>query len=307
MNNHTKNFSGVFVPLVTPFRGGEVALDHLRYNLRKLAATELTGYLALGSNGESRRLSDDEQFRILDVIAEEKGGKTVMVGTGRESTKHTIEITRTVAAMGFQYASVRTPCYFAAQMNDAAIIGYYTAVADASPIPILLYNAPGYTGGVQITPKAAQKLAEHPNIIGMKDSSPIGPDKYLVVLDRGADFIILAGTATILYPSLLLGAVGGIVTLANALPKACCELYNLFIARQYDQAVDLHSRLARLNTATSGVHGVPGIKAAMDITGYQGGEPRLPLTSLNEMERNTIRRLILSDAVPGVFDPIEQQ
>lgn len=295
MRIHAKKLSGVFAPVVTPFRGDDLALDDLRFNLRKLAATDLAGYLALGSNGEFRSLSDDEQFRVLDVFAEEKGAKTVMVGTACESTRQTVEKTKRVAAMGFEYASVLTPSYFAKQMNDTTLTGYFAAVADASPIPVLLYNAPGFAGGVQLSTKTVLKLSEHPNIVGMKDSSSAGPDKFLTLLDRSAEFHVLAGSANFFYSALHLGAVGGIISLANALPGPCSELYRLFLEREFDLAVNLHFRLARLNGAVSGTWGVAGVKAAMDLTGFRGGDPRHPLIPLPGSERETMRQKILAE------------
>ncbi len=292
MNNHLQNLSGVFAPVVTPFRNGELALDDLRFNLRKLVTTGMAGYLALGSNGEFRSLSDEEQFRTLEVFAEEKSDKTVMVGTARESTKHTVEMTRRVAEMGFEYASVLTPSYFAKQMSDAALTGFFEAVADASPIPVLLYNAPGFAGGVQLSAKAVKTLAAHPNIVGMKDSSSAGPDKFLTALDRAPDFHVLAGSANFFYAALHLGASGGVISLANALPEACCELYRLFLEGEYDRALDLHYTLSRLNGSVSGTFGVAGVKAAMDLGGFRGGEPRHPLLPVSDADRESIRQKI---------------
>ena len=295
VSNHKNRLSGVFAPVTTPFRNGVLALDDLRFNLRKLRASSLAGYFALGSNGEFRSMSDSEQVRALEVFAEENGGKTVMVGAACESTRHTIEKTKRAAEMGFAYASILTPSYFARQMTDAALTGFYEAVADASPIPVLLYNAPGFAGGVQLSPKTVNRLAAHPNIAGMKDSSPAGPGRFLAALDRSREFHILAGSVSFFYPSLHLGAVGGIISLANALPEPCCELYRLFLAGEYARALDLHFRLARLNSAVSGAHGVAGVKAAMDLAGFYGGEPRHPLLPLADSEREAIRRMIIEE------------
>ncbi|MFA6470985.1 MAG: dihydrodipicolinate synthase family protein [Candidatus Latescibacterota bacterium] len=295
MDSIRKKLSGVFAPVVTPFRSDRLMLDDLRYNLRKLADSELAGYLALGSNGELRSLSDSEQIEVLEVFAEEKAGKVIMVGTACESTRHTIEKTKQAAKMGFEFASILTPGYFAKQMNDAALIRHYETIADASPIPILLYNAPGFTGGVQVSIRAVAQLSRHANIVGMKDSSSAGPDRYLTVLNHYGDFHVLAGSANFFYASLHLGAVGGIISLANSLPGPCCNLYRLFIERKFDQALDLHYCLSRLNGAVSGSHGVAGVKAAMDIMGFKGGEPRLPLLPLTDVERDKIRESILAE------------
>lgn len=298
MNTHTQKLSGVFAPVVTPFKNDAPDLGALRFNLRKLGETDLAGYLALGSNGEFRSLDDTEQTAVLEVFASEKGSKTVMVGTACESTRHTIEKTRRAASMGFEYVSVLTPSYFAKQMNDAVLTGYYEKVADASPIPVLLYNAPGFAGGVQISPKAVNRLAAHPNIVGMKDSSAAGPDRFLTALEPGHEFSVLAGSANFFYASLHLGAVGGIISLANSMPEPCCEMYRLFMAGEYERARSLHFRLARLNGAVSGAYGVAGVKASMDIAGFRGGDPRSPLIPLSDADRDSIRRAILAEGFP---------
>ena len=197
--------------------------------------------------------------------------------------------------MGFDFASILTPNYFAKKMNDEILMGYYMRIADSSPIPVLLYNAPGFAGGVQISPKAVQKLSLHPNIAGMKDSSPTGPNRFLAQIDQSLEFYVLAGSADFFYPVLHLGAVGGILSLANAMPEPCCELYDLFLSGDFTKALDMHYRLMRLNNAVSGSHGVAGVKGAMDIAGYKGGEPRHPLIPIKEADKEEIIRKIKAE------------
>lgn len=295
MKKVAHKLSGVFTPVVTPFKNDELQLDDLRYNLRKLNESNLTGYLALGSNGEFRSLTDHEQLLVLEVFAEEKGGKVVMAGTACESTKQTIEKSKIAGDMGFDFVSILTPSYFAQRMDGPTIKGYYERIADSLTVPVLLYNAPGFTGGVQIPPKIVRELSEHHNIVGMKDSSPTGPARFLSCLDPEAEFHVLAGSANFFYPSLHLGASGGIVALANVLPEPCCEVYRLFTEGRYVEARDLHFRLARLNEAISGTYGVAGVKAAMECTGFKGGETRHPLTSVPAEERDAIRKYILDE------------
>ncbi|UCC99443.1 MAG: dihydrodipicolinate synthase family protein [Phycisphaerales bacterium] len=292
MGQNSKRLSGVFAPVVTPFNGDELSLDDLRFNLRELNKTGLAGYLALGSNGEFRSLSDAEQTRVLEVFAEEKGDKVVMVGTGCESTRQTIEKSQLACRMGFDYASVLTPCYFPRQIDGRLLQGHYERIADSIDIPVLLYNAPGFTGGMRIPAQTLVELSRHPNIVGMKDSSPEGPAKFLIGLDPAEDFHVLAGSANFFYPSLHLGASGGVVSVANVLPGPCCELYQLFIQGEYERARQLHGKLARLNQAISGVWGVPGVKAAMDLTGFRAGQPRYPLRPVTNEAAETIRRKI---------------
>ncbi len=287
-----EQLSGVFAPVVTPFQNDELRLDWLRENLQNLAKTGLKGYLALGSNGEFRSLSEGEQLQVLEIFAEEKGDKVVLVGTACESTKLTVEKTRRAAEMGFPYASILTPNYFARQMNDEVFKGYYTRIADSSAVPILLYNAPGFTGGVTLSTGCVLALAGHENIVGIKDSSPAGPGGLLAHLNRTIDFSVLAGSANFFYPSLIQGAVGGVLSLANSLPSTCCELYRLYREGSYDEALELHRKILRINRSVSGRFGVAGVKAAMDIAGMKGGEPRHPLRPLSEADRDSIRSTI---------------
>ncbi len=292
---HKEKLSGVFAPIVTPFRDDELQLDDLRYNLQRLKNTDLTGYLALGSNGEFRSMTDEEQIKVLEVFSEEKGDKTVMVGTGCESTRETIHKSTIAADMGFTYVSVLTPGYFPKQMDGPTLKHYYQRVAEASPVPVILYNAPGFTGGVQIPPQIVVDLSLHPNILGMKDSSPTGPARFLSALDPKEDFHVLAGSANFFYPCLHLGAAGGILSLANVFPELCCDLYRLFLEKRYEEARKTHFQLARLNAAVSGTSGVAGVKAAMDLMGYRGREPRHPLNPLNVEQRFVLREKIESE------------
>jgi len=295
MGQNKKKLSGVFSPVVTPFSSDEPALDDLRFNLRKLNETGLTGYLALGSNGEFRSLTDKEQVQVLEVFAEEKGSKTILVGTGCESTRQTIEKSKLASEMGFDYVSIITPNYFAKHIDGETLQRYYTKVADSIGIPVLLYNVPGFAGGVKISPQTVVALSKHPTIVGMKDSSPTGPSQFLARLDPAEDFHVLAGSANFIYPSLHLGAVGGVLSLANALPEPCCDLYRLFTQGEYDKAKELSFRLARLNQAVSSSWGVAGVKAAMDITGFKGGLPRHPLKCLSDKVREQIKQAMINE------------
>jgi len=295
MTKNKKMLSGVFAPVVTPFSSDELALDDLRFNLRKLSETDLAGYLALGSNGEFRSLSDKEQIRVLEVFADEKGSKVVMVGTGCESTRQTIEKSKLALEMGFDYVSVLTPSYFARQINGATLQCYYERIADSIDIPVLLYNAPGFTGGTEIPLQTILELSRHPNIVGMKDSSQAGPAKLLACLDPAEDFHVLAGSVNFFYPALHLGAAGGVLSLTNALPGPCCDIYRLFTQNKYDNAKELSFRLARLNQAVSGAWGVAGAKAAMDIIGFKGGQPRHPLQGLSEEAKERVKQAIINE------------
>ncbi|MBN2592680.1 MAG: dihydrodipicolinate synthase family protein [Sedimentisphaerales bacterium] len=295
MADNKKKLSGVFAPVVTPFHSDELALDDLRFNLQKLKQTELAGYLALGSNGEFRSLTEKEQVQILEVFAEEKDDKVVMIGTGCESTKQTIEKSKIVCEMGFDYVSVLSPCYFAKQIDGNVLKSHFERIADSIDIPVLLYNAPGFTGGMRIPANTIVELSKHPNIAGMKDSSPEGPAKLLSCIDPNEDFHVLSGSANFFYPCLHLGIHGGVVSLANALPDPCCELYRLFQRGKFDQARTLHFKLSRLNQAVSGKWGVAGVKAAMDVMGFKGGQPRGPLSAVASEAVEKIKQQIVNE------------
>ena len=295
MNTHRDKLSGVFAPVLTPFQGEKLLLDDLRENIRRLNETDLTGYLALGSNGEFKSLTSREQLNVLAVFAEERGKKVVIAGVGRESTAETIEKSHSAAEMGFDFVSVLTPSYFQRFMDGPTLEDFYQRVADAVAAPVLLYNAPPFAAGVAIPPDVVCRLASHKNIAGMKDSSSTGPGRFLINLDPTEEFRVLAGSATFFYPSLHLGATGGILSLANVLPEACCELYSLFQKGALEEGRDLHFRLARLNAAISGKYGVAGVKAAADLAGFTGGDPRHPLKPLPESARAAIREAILAE------------
>ncbi|MBN1999804.1 dihydrodipicolinate synthase family protein [candidate division KSB1 bacterium] len=289
MSIHKQKLSGVFAPVNTPFKNDDLQLDDLRFNLKKYQKSPLKGYLALGSNGEFKSLSEDEQLKILQVFAEEKGEKTVMVGTARESTKHTIRMSNLAAGMGFEYVSILTPHYFAKQMDTAKLVAYYTRIADNIQVPLLIYNAPGFAGGVNLSVDAVLELAQHENIVGMKDTSPTGPGRFLCRLEKNTDFYILAGSVSYFYATLHLGAYGGVISLANFVPGACCELYDLFTQGKYGLAQKLGFKLQVLSDFISGKYGVAGVKAAMNLKGLKGGEPRHPLLPLTEKEIDVIK------------------
>jgi 4-hydroxy-2-oxoglutarate aldolase len=295
MDQNRQKLAGVFAPVVTPFIGDVPDLDALAYNLAQLRKTDLRGYLALGSNGECKSLTDEERLLVLKVFAEEKGDKVVMVGTGFESTRETIEKSHIAAQMDFDYVSVLTPHYFGKQMDGSALLRYYERIAEAVSAPVLLYNAPQFAAGVQIPSKTVAELSKHPNIAGMKDSSAAGPARFLADVDPDEDFCILAGSMTFFYSSLHIGATGGILSLANIVPEACVELYDLFTQGQYERAKELNAGLVRLNQAISGTWGVAGVKAAMDLVGLRGGRPREPLMPVPDEAIAQIKQALVNE------------
>ena len=273
-----KPFAGIFTPIVTPFTASDTIDEpSLRGNVTQWMRTALDGLVVLGSNGEAAQLDDDEADRVVAIAREHvPAEKVFLVGTGRESTKATIAATRRAAALGADAALVRTPSFFKPQMTSDVFVRHYTAVADAAPIPILLYNVTMFTG-VTLQADAVERLAVHPNIVGMKES---GSDIALIaeyVARTPDDFTVLAGSATTLFHSLCAGCDGAILALAALVPDACVQMRTLVRAQRLDEARALQRQLMPLARSVGGSHGVPGLKAALDLMGYMGGYPRPPL------------------------------
>ncbi len=294
---YKEKLSGIFAPVVTPFDNDKVRYDWLEENLEKLGKTKLKGYLALGSNGEFMSLTREEQLEVLKVFAKCKGNKTIMAGTARESTRETIEFSRRAVDMGVDFVSVLTPHYFAKRVTDEVLIRYYTEVAHNVSVPVLLYNAPGFASGVQISPSVVKELSLHPNIVGMKDSSPSGMNSYLSVTKDNDTFHMVAGSANFFYTALVCGASGGVLSLANCLPDKCCKLYQSFIEGKVEEAQHLHFRIFALNRTVSGRAGVAAVKAAMDLMGYHGGAPRKPFVALDESAKESIRKTFQKEGI----------
>lgn len=261
--------------------------------MEKYAASKLTGYFAIGSNGENVAMSEEEKLKALKIIVEGKAAhQVVMAGAGSESTKLTIEFCKKVADAGADFVSVLTPCYFKKKLTDEAMIRYYLDVADGSPVPIVAYNAPGFTG-MSLSTKVLKQIAVHDNVRGVKDTSPGQIGSFLRTV-HGLDFDVLAGTANTLFPAMMMGAKGGIVSLANAFPDVCCRLYEKIVDGDITGAQELHLVLGTLNSKVSGSYGVAGVKYATEIAGFYGGDPRLPLLPLTEADKKTIRDGIAS-------------
>lgn len=273
-----KPFAGVHTPIVTPFTADD-RLDEaaLRSNVAKWMATPLTGLVVLGSNGEAPQLEDDEADRVIEIVrAGMPKTRPLIAGTGRESTRGTIAATRRAAALGADAALVRTPSFFKSQMTSEIFVRHYTEVADASPIPVLLYNVTMYSG-VTLQADAVERLARHPNIVGMKES---GNDLILIsecVARTPDNWTVLAGSATTLFHSICAGCDGAILALASLVPGPCAEVVSLVQANRLAEARALHRSLLPLARSIGGVHGIPGLKAALDLAGYTGGHPRPPL------------------------------
>ena len=273
-----KRFAGIFTPIPTPFRSDDT-LDEagLRANIGRWMQTPLTGLVVLGSNGEAPQLDDEEADRIIAIAREGMPRNRVLIaGTGRESTKATIAASRRAAAAGVDAVLVRTPSFFKSQMTSDVFVQHYTAVADASPVPVLLYNVTMFTG-VNLLPETVERLGVHPNIPGMKDSGGDIGQLAEYVHRTPDDFAVLSGSAATLVHALSAGCDGAVLAIASILPEACVEMRALIAARRLDEAHALQRRIMPLARSVGTTYGVPGLKAALELMGFAGGRPRPPL------------------------------
>jgi 4-hydroxy-2-oxoglutarate aldolase len=285
--------NGIFPALTTPFAtDGTVSLSGVRQNIARYNQTAIAGYVVLGSTGESVMLTREESDSIL-VAAGEAGTpeKLLIAGTGAESTAETIAKTKRAAALGYQVALVKTPYYYKPAYRAETFIHHYRAVADASPIPILLYSVPIFTGITLETPEIVE-LSQHPNILGIKDSSGVLQRVAEVVATAPNTFHVLTGGAAVIYPALCVGARGAILALGCALPEKCAELYHLVQSGQHDRAKALQFQLAQASKRILSEGSIAGLKYAMDLRGFQGGLPRLPLLPLKEDKKQSIAALM---------------
>ncbi len=288
-------FAGVYPPIATPFdEQGGISVEGLKHNLARWNQTDLTGLVVLGSNGEFPLIDDDERDVIIRTVREHaREGLRIIVGTGRESTRATIRTTQRAADLGADAAIVVHPSYYTGAMTDAVLYEYYRCVAAASPIPILLYNVPPYTG-VNLSATLVARLAELDHVVGVKDTSAnIVQIADIVRLTRDS-FTTLAGSASFLLASLAVGAHGGILALANMAPEACIDLVRRFEAGDLAGAQGIQRRMLPVNAAITTRFGAGGLKTAMELRGYYGGIPRPPLLPVSAAVREEIRQILLT-------------
>lgn len=286
----------MFAPICTPFADDE-AVDYgaLRSNVSRYAESGLLGYLALGSNGENRSLSEDERLRVLDVIVRCKGpGQVVMAGATYDAQRDTERFLAAAADLGADFGLVLSPGYFRKQMTDDILFRYFSSLADGARLPLLVYNAPSFCG-ITLSPGLVGRLATQPNIVGMKDSAAAGIASFLPL--ESPSFHVLAGSANFLFPAMMGGSLGGTVSLANAFPGLALDLFEAGRTRDEATGVPLQARVGRINHAISGIHGVAGVKAAMNLAGFVGGIPRRPLLALAPPEVAMLRELLATEGL----------
>jgi len=281
--NVAMHLAGVLAPLPTPFdQSGELDLARLRTALPQWLQSPLSGFVLLGTNGEAGLLNDSESASVIETARSiVPTSRTLIAGTARESTREAIAAARVAASLGVDGVLVRTPCFFKGQMTPEAFERHYTAVADSSPVPVLLYNFTAATG-VNLQPDVAARLASHPNIVGIKESgSDISQIADLVALTPPG-FATLAGSASTFHAAVYAGVSGGILALAALLPDACVRLFDLTRNGHQADARLLQRQLLPLARLISTSYGVPGLKAALRLSGRDVGFPRLPLAPASE-------------------------
>ena len=290
--------SGIFPPITTPFDSeGGLQLDQFKANLERWAEFGLGGLTVLGSNGESPFLSDEEKLLLVRESRPLIGpNKAMIVGSGRESTRACVQFIRKIADLGADYALVGTPCYFKSAMTDDVLFGHFARIADSSPIPVLIYNVPQFTG-VSTSAGLVERLSRHERIAGIKESSGNLVLQGDIRRRTPEDFTILVGSAATLLPSLIQGAKGGVVAIGCPLPGLTVDLYDAFESGDWKRAAELQRLLTPLALAVTAQFGIPGLKAAMDLAGFHGGEPRAPLLPLGQTERATLKSIFQAAGV----------
>ena len=285
--------SGIFPALTTPFSSdGSVSIADLKHNIQMYNRVGLAGYVVMGSTGESVLLSKSEMDAVLVAVKETASrDKKLIAGTGAESTAETIERTKRAAELGYDAALVKTPYYYKPVYKPEVYIAHYRRVADASPIPVLLYSVPQFTG-VALEPPEVVALAAHSNIIGIKESSGNVQRVAEIIAGAPSDFQVLVGSAATIYPSLTIGARGAILALGSALPDKCVELYELIRQGQHAKARELQEVILRASKLVVSECGIAGVKYVMDQRGYRGGLPRLPLLPLKDEQKKRVNALL---------------
>ncbi|HWY49247.1 MAG TPA: dihydrodipicolinate synthase family protein [Bryobacteraceae bacterium] len=271
---------GIFPPIATPFNHeGEIWKTKVQHNVEKWNLTGLAGYVVCGSTGESVMLTTEEKIQLWEWVAQYAAPEKLLIaGTGVESVRETVALTNQAADIGYKVAMVRTPHYYKNLINNsAAQMLYFRTVADQVKIPIFIYNWPQVTG-VDIPAEAVAELSHHPNVIAIKESSGNLEKVMRMIREVKPGFQVLTGSAPTLAPSFAVGCSGAVLAFANAAPYATVSIWEAHRTREPEAALDWQNRISHAAYLVTTKHGVPGLKYAMDLAGYYGGPPRLPLT-----------------------------
>jgi 4-hydroxy-2-oxoglutarate aldolase len=298
--------AGIYPPVPTFFDEREdLDLATLREHLKRLKAAGIANIVALGSNGEAVHLSPDERQQVIATVRESMGPEAqILAGVGEQSTRTTLALAHLAAESGADVALVLPPHHYRPRMDGFALRAHYLAVADGSPLPVMIYNMPANSAGVDLDAETVIALSAHPNIIGLKDSSGNVAKLAQVAADAREGFVVLAGSAGFLVPALAVGARGAIAALANIAPRECLQLMELWQAGKLDEARMLQARLIPVNSAVTSGYGVAGLKAALEFAAHYGGAPRRPLPPLTDGERVRLRGLLAEANLLHTLRPV---
>ncbi len=289
--------AGIYPPLPTFFDAqDELDLVTLQRHMLHLRDSGIAGYVLMGSNGEAVHLSDDERVQLTlaarEILATAASALPLIVGCGTQSTRATLNYCRLAARAGADFALILPPSYYRGRMNKAALLTHYLTIAEHSPLPILIYNMPANTAGLDLDADTISTLAEHANIIGVKDTAGNIAKIAQIVTTTPPTFHVFAGSADFLLPALVAGAIGAVAGLANIFPRTVCQVQTLFHAQKIEEARIHQARLIPANAAVTTVYGVPGLKAALEYSAGYGGQPRPPLQPLTASEREQLLAIL---------------
>ena len=287
------DLKGVVPPLVTPFdEAGAIQYAAFENNFERYIAAGVRGFLVLGSNGEAVYLEHEEKLKLIESARKHVPSSMMLVaGTGVETTDRTIRLSREAADRGVDAVLVKTPFYFKNRMTHEVLAAHYTAVADASPVPVIIYNVPVFTG-ISIEARTVALLSQHPNILGIKESSGSVPLVQDILWNSNpAAFSVVVGSANTLFANMACGARGGIVALACAAPGPCLELYNAFTAGNMARARSIQRIITTAALAVTAKYGIAGLKAAMALEGFKSGAPRRPLLPLDAAGQQDLEQI----------------
>jgi 4-hydroxy-2-oxoglutarate aldolase len=280
---------GVFPPVVTPFgRNGDVDEVRFRENLKRYSGIGLGGIVVAGSTGEAPYLTERERLRLVEIAREiVRAPEVLIVGTGLESTRETLRLSREAIERGADALLILTPNYYKSRMGSAAQLIHYRTLGEKLRRPLIIYRIPQFTG-IHLEAETIAALSRHANVAGIKESS--GDLRFVrAVLQKSAPgFRVLVGSVQILLDSLRAGAVGAVLGQANFAPELCVGVYEAFRAGKIRAAAELQRRLMPLAQKIALPYGVSGIKAALDLSGYYGGHPRPPLIPVDSAARREV-------------------
>ena len=291
MTFSAQNLKGILLPTTTPFdTGGRISTADIASNIKAWSARGVIGFVVLGSTGERVHLDEDEYVEVIEVS---RGASelVLIVGAGQQSTIGTINEVKTAARAGAHAVLVITPYFYRTVITQEMLIDYYTAVADAAPVPVLLYSMPALTG-IKIEPETVARLSEHPNIIGVKDSSNDVAGFRRTVELCPSDFAVMTGNGTVLLDALRAGATGAILAVGCVVPEVCVEIFRVFTEGELERAERLQAQLTPLAAAVTTKYGIGGLKAALNLAGYRGGAVRAPLRPPDDAARAEIKNLL---------------